>query len=175
MPTRSRCCCEAAWRATPENRLLVLRDVTVEDDAWLVSCIASAEALERFAGPTLTWPLTATQLQAVRDDDRVRAWTAYVAPAREVLVGHIEFVQTGAASGRLMRVFIDPDRRGQGLGRQLVAAALDEATGEGLRTLDLNVFADNEPAIRIYLALGFTDAGAVEADPRQRILSRELL
>jgi GNAT superfamily N-acetyltransferase len=154
--------------------LLVLRDVTAEDDGWLVSCIKSAEALERFAGPTLRWPLTSAELRAVREDVRVRAWTAYLEPARDIPVGHVALVRTSATSGRLARVLIDPHRRGEGLGRQLVAAALEKARAEGLRHLDLKVFADNEPALRTYIAAGFTDAGTDEKDPRQRTLSREL-
>jgi GNAT superfamily N-acetyltransferase len=47
------------------------------------------------------------------------------------------------------------ERRGQGLGRALLAAAEKEAGNRGVVTLGLNVFADNETAVNLYRTAGY--------------------
>jgi len=81
-------------------------------------------------------------------------------------------LQTSPHSGRLARIVLDPDRRGAGLGRTLVAAVIERAEAIGLRALDLRVYDGNDAAIRTYLALGFTDAGPMPGDPSVRIFTR---
>ena len=144
---------------------LRLRDFLAGDDAWLIGCVGSPEELERFAGPSLTWPLTEAQLQGIRDDPAVTAWTAEVGGEP---VGHVEVVRMEDGSGRVARVLIDPRRRGEGLARKLVAAAIERAPSR----LALSVFADNQPAIRTYLALGFEDIGEDPLDPPLRAFVR---
>jgi ribosomal protein S18 acetylase RimI-like enzyme len=152
--------------------LLALRDFTPADDEALIAWAATAEALTLFAGATLAFPLTAAQLQALRDTPHLHAWTAYVVPDADVPVGHAEVLRTGPDSGRLARIVLDPARRGTGLGRALVAAAIEHAEALGLRALDLRVYDGNDAAIGTYLALGFTDAGPMPGDPSVRIFTR---
>jgi ribosomal protein S18 acetylase RimI-like enzyme len=49
--------------------------------------------------------------------------------------------------------------RGLGIGRSLLSACLDKARSSGLRRIDLEVRADNEPAIRLYESFGFAHEG----------------
>ena len=60
----------------------------------------------------------------------------------------------------MVRVLLDPARRGEGLGRPLVAAATAYASALGMSRLGLNVFADNAAAIRAYERLGFADVAS---------------
>jgi GNAT superfamily N-acetyltransferase len=152
--------------------MLALRDFTAADDEALIAWAPTAQALMLFAGETLVFPLTSPQLQALRDTQDLYAWTAYVTPDADVPVGHAEVVRTGPDSGRLARIVLDPSRRGAGLGRALVVAAIERAEGLGLTALDLRVYEGNDPAIRTYLALGFVDAGPMASDPRVRIFTR---
>ena len=151
---------------------LALRAFAAGDDAALIGWIASASELERFAGPTLAWPLTSAQLEALRADPRVHAWTAYTDRVARSPVGHVEVVRVAAGTGRLARVLLAPARRGEGLGAPLVAAATAYATALGMARLELNVFADNAAAIRAYRRLGFADAGEHPGDPRVRTYVR---
>jgi RimJ/RimL family protein N-acetyltransferase len=154
---------------------LALRASGADDDAALIGWVGSAEELERFAGPTLAWPLDAAQLRALRADPRVHAWTAYDDPVGRAAIGHVEVVRTGADSGRVVRVLLDPARRGEGLGGPLVAAAIAYASALGMARLDLNVLADNAAAIRTYRRLGFADAGEHPSDPRLRVYARQVM
>ena len=64
----------------------------------------------------------------------------------------------------ISRVAIDPERRGQGLGKALVQQAIALRSAEGFRKFRLDVSADNTAAIRAYEAVGLRIAGRV-SDP----------
>lgn len=57
---------------------------------------------------------------------------------------------------------IDPDLQGRGVGRKLLVHVIDWARENGLSWIDLGVFAENAPAIRLYQSLGFETTGALE-------------
>lgn len=63
----------------------------------------------------------------------------------------------GVADGNIAMLFIDPACHGLGIGRRLVRHALDV---RGAATVD--VYEQNEPAVRFYLSLGFTVVGRSE-------------
>jgi ribosomal protein S18 acetylase RimI-like enzyme len=56
---------------------------------------------------------------------------------------------------RLAGMALVPEARRSGVGRALVTRLLDEAKGRGERTMVLEVIEQNEPAVRLYEALGF--------------------
>lgn len=55
----------------------------------------------------------------------------------------------------LADLFVQPDQRGRGHGRVLMAAAVDWAAERGLTAIVLDADPDNEPAQRLYADLGF--------------------
>jgi ribosomal protein S18 acetylase RimI-like enzyme len=65
----------------------------------------------------------------------------------------------------VMTVEVAPDRRGRGYGRQLMLAAERETLAAGTRLLGLNVYSDNEVAIRLYASLGYRPTTHVLAKP----------
>ncbi len=56
-------------------------------------------------------------------------------------------------------LMVASDSRGRGIGKALLAAAVDWAQGAGVRKLELHVFPWNEPAIGLYEAFGFEREG----------------
>lgn len=75
-----------------------------------------------------------------------------------VAVYNIDTVQGRAEFGRLM--IGDQEARGRGVARDACAQLAARAFAEfGVRVLYLEVFADNEPAVRLYESLGFKRAG----------------
>ena len=138
---------------------MLLRTFEPADDAALISWLRTPEELYIFTGPRLTFPLDSAQLDEIRADATITAFTAVVdgAPA-----GHIELVSTGEHRARIARVLVDPARQGQGLGEQLLRAVLVEAEGRGIRTLTLRVVPTNARAIALYDKLGFVRTGDEE-------------
>jgi ribosomal protein S18 acetylase RimI-like enzyme len=75
-----------------------------------------------------------------------------------VIVGSLTLVVFRAPSGPrawIEDVVVDTSTRGQGIGAALVREALDRATSEGARTVDLTSRPSREAANRLYVRLGF--------------------
>jgi RimJ/RimL family protein N-acetyltransferase len=85
---------------------------------------------------------------AVDDGDEVVGWCDI---AR---MGFEGFRHTGRLGMGLL-----PHVRGQGVGRRLAEAAIDAATAGGIERIELEVFATNLRAIRLYERLGFAHEG----------------
>ncbi len=73
---------------------------------------------------------------------------ARVATVEDRVVGYL-----GATGGMIDDLFITPAFQSRGIGRTLLAAQL----ARGIRPVDLEVFAENLPARRLYEAFGFVE------------------
>jgi len=62
-------------------------------------------------------------------------------------------------SGHLVSVFVHPEHRRQGIARALLERLLAQATQAGLRSVRLEVVAENRIAIALYELLGFIAYG----------------
>ncbi|WP_256300115.1 GNAT family N-acetyltransferase [Haloarchaeobius salinus] len=58
-------------------------------------------------------------------------------------------------TGTLLRVYVDPDNRGDGIGRSLVEYAIDDFDTRGVERVEAMVLAANEPGNEFYRSLGF--------------------
>lgn len=74
--------------------------------------------------------------------------------------------QPGPDAGYLASLYVDPDAAGAGIGRALLAHALDELTGAGRSRQALWVFTGNARARRLYEGAGFGATGERRTDPR---------
>ncbi|MGF6793267.1 N-acetyltransferase family protein [Paraburkholderia sp. 35.1] len=64
-------------------------------------------------------------------------------------------------------IYLDESARGQGLGKQLLAASLDAAPGLGIDTVLGFVFGHNEASVRLFRGFGFDAWGTL---PRVAVL-----
>ncbi len=67
-----------------------------------------------------------------------------------------------ASNGHIRQIqgfVVDPETRGQGIGRALIEAACDLARADGIRRITLRVLAHNAPARRLYERCGFEVTG----------------
>jgi [ribosomal protein S18]-alanine N-acetyltransferase len=81
-----------------------------------------------------------------------------VATRGESPVGYAAFRQA-ADEAELLRLAVEPAQRRRGVARALVTAGLDRLRHGDIQACFLEVRVDNEPAIRLYRALGFGIAG----------------
>lgn len=64
-------------------------------------------------------------------------------------------VWTGSDDAWLEDLYVEPDRRGAGIGRELMAVSLERARERGCARVQLDVNERNEAALSLYRDLGF--------------------
>jgi len=74
----------------------------------------------------------------------------------------------------LEELYVVPDRRGQGLGRALMEAAIDQARREGAAYMDLGTSEDDVAARALYESLGFSNREGKPDGPINYFYEREL-
>jgi [ribosomal protein S18]-alanine N-acetyltransferase len=92
------------------------------------------------------------------------------------VVGFLAAVKTEGMGSRLLLIAVDPEHRGLGLGRKLMRRLNAALTLQNVRSLGLEVRADNRSAIEFYLRHGFTVDGRQEhvyQDGQDAILMRK--
>lgn len=80
---------------------------------------------------------------------------------------HVEKHQKLRHKGHVCEMFVDERKRSRGIGRNLLTELIRVAKQQGLTTLMLAVWQQNEPAIRLYTSLGFT---ILASEPRALIM-----
>ena len=94
-------------------------------------------------------------------EKRAASWLldgTLVAVDGERIVGSLHVHATGHGFGDI-GMTVARDRRGQGVGSALMAAAIDWARERGLHKLSLSVFAHNAAGIALYRKFGFVEEG----------------
>ncbi|HVZ18357.1 MAG TPA: GNAT family N-acetyltransferase [Terriglobales bacterium] len=79
-------------------------------------------------------------------------------------VGCVALVKMSDTTMELAKMAVDEDYRGQGIGRSLIAAAIDWARSRCLHRLYLETNHTLTPAINLYRSMGFTDV------PEERVM-----
>lgn len=127
-------------------------------------------ALVQWAGPGLSFPLKAADLEAMLAETEAKR------PERAMFAGLIDGVLVGHAQvaldwangvGRLSRVAINPQTRGRGLAMPFLSQVTERFfANPEFERLELNVYTFNEPAIRTYRSLGFREEGVRRSSVR---------
>ena len=81
---------------------------------------------------------------------------------------------TGALDAYLEELYVVPKRRGQGLGRALLEAAMDVARKRGAARIDLNTSASDVAARALYEGAGFTNREGGPEGPTTLYYERNL-
>jgi ribosomal-protein-alanine N-acetyltransferase len=95
------------------------------------------------------------------------AFAAQFAAAGAVALGLFEgrslvafaLFQSVAGEADLLTVATHPDRRNQGLARQLITRVMEDLARAAVTRVTLDVAEDNAPALHLYASLGFTEDG----------------
>lgn len=68
-------------------------------------------------------------------------------------------IRAVAGEAEVLTIAVDPRKRGGGVGRQLMTAAMRRLRGAGVGVLFLEVDEGNGPALALYRGLGFREVG----------------
>jgi ribosomal protein S18 acetylase RimI-like enzyme len=74
----------------------------------------------------------------------------------------------------LEELYVVPERRGEGLGRELMEAAIEVARAEGAREMHLSTSEADVAARALYESLGFNNRGGRPGGPIEYFYEREL-
>jgi ribosomal protein S18 acetylase RimI-like enzyme len=87
-----------------------------------------------------------------------------------VVVGAVEVAQLVGWSSHVgeVRLVVDPDHRGRGVGRRLARAAVLDAVDMGLKKLVVEVIADQAALIAMFRGLGFEPEALLTDHVRDR-------
>lgn len=148
-------------RATPEalaTRGLRLRHAQAGDLAWLPTLYADTRREEMAAVP---WPAhTKATFLAEQFALQHRHYLAHYADADFLVIESDDapvgrfYLHHGADDDLIVDISLSADRRGQGIGAALIAAAQADAALTG-RGMTLSVLTHNVAAQRLYARLGF--------------------
>ena len=130
----------------------------------LVGWMPTADSFMQWTGLVFTFPLSQDQLEkhlsyAEKHPNKRKIWKAVKC---DKVVGHIELdnIYDHDRKASLCRVLVDPDRRGEGLGREMVLQVLRYGFEElNLHRIALGVWDFNTDAIQCYKACGFIREG----------------
>ena len=151
------------WRIYRDVRLRALRDAPDAFGSTYAREAAFDDALWQDRLRTAALAENQLPLIAVQDDVPVGlAWGRQDDDAADV--------------ARVYQVWVTPDARGLGVGRQLLQAIIDWARSRGVRRLELGVTPSHPAAVRLYRSAGFVDAGPAEPlRPASSIMSQPML
>ena len=127
--------------------------------------VADAEAIGRllhdfnreFDEPTPGPRALAERVSQLLADDEIAVLLAGAEPQGLAVLRFRPALWTQALDCYLEELYVVPDRRGHGLGRALMDAAIDVARGEGASRMELGTSEDDVAARALYERLGFTN------------------
>jgi ribosomal protein S18 acetylase RimI-like enzyme len=83
-------------------------------------------------------------------------------------------IYSDAPAAYLEELYVEPDRRGEELGRALLEAAMDEARAHGADHIDLGTSEDDTEALSLYESAGFTNREGRPDGPVMLYYERDL-
>lgn len=150
-------------RTTPAGEEAVLRDLL--SDYFVEVQDLSVEYFEELSG---------FDVEGAVEADLQRLRTAAIdeplfLARRDRAVGTVQLKRLDPTTAEVKRLYVVPDRRGEGIGRGLMERVVDEAATDGFETLRLGVAPFLDRAQALYEDLGFEytprygESGAPEA------------
>jgi len=138
----------------------VIRRSRATDAEAFGEALGAVARERRYLATVEKFPLERTMafLQEIEDDDLPQV----VATASDRIVGWCDIIpkkSVGYTHVGNLGMGVIKDWRSRGLGRRLIADCLVLARERGLEKVELTVYADNVPAIRLYQWAGFLREG----------------
>ncbi|MBZ5487168.1 GNAT family N-acetyltransferase [Halomonas aquamarina] len=137
---------------------MTLRLAAPADLETVLSWLTTEHAFRMWAGPALRYPATPESAWSDLDASEQNARVLLNATGDMAAFGQLLRREGGVI--HLARLVVDPALRGQGMGRALCTALMEEgASKQQVKAFTLKVFESNVPAFHLYQSLGFEPNG----------------
>ena len=142
--------------------MAIIRGAELRDEPFL-------RGIDLATWTTKVSPADAAPVERPFFDSQTEVRDVLVAEESGFAVGYVLLHQTGPlpAHGHVLMIHglaVDRTRQGQGIGRQLLDAAVTEAVRRGAHKLSLRVLAPNAGARRLYERCGFEVEGVLRRE-----------
>jgi ribosomal protein S18 acetylase RimI-like enzyme len=124
--------------------------------------------------PTPEPPQLARRVRELLDEGRTVVLLAGDGPDGVAVLRFRPAIWSTGLECYLAELYVVPARRGQGLGRALMEAAIEVARAEGADTMDLGTSEDDVAARALYESLGFVNREGGPKGPISYFYEREL-
>jgi L-amino acid N-acyltransferase YncA len=156
---------------------LLIRDARERDLPRVVAIYNEAIPLRRATADTE--PISVSSRQAWFADHTPGRRPLWVAERDGVVMGWLSFQsfygRPAYAATAELSVYVSHEAQRGGIGRQLLARALQRAPGLGVSTLLAFVFGHNEPSLRLFEREGFARWGYLPRVARLDAIERDLV
>lgn len=127
-----------------------------------------------FSEPTPGVPALTERAQRMLGEGELTVLLAGEGPDGIAQLRFLDSIWTGAPSCYLEELYVAPAKRGRGMGRALLEAAMATARDAGATHIDLNTGETDTAARRLYESTGFTNREGGEDGPRMLYYERDL-
>jgi phosphinothricin acetyltransferase len=137
--------------------------LATEDDLGAINAIYNHYVLHATCTYQITPETMADRLAWFRQHDRLHPVTVAVSEGAVVGWGALNVFRAREAYARTVEnsVYVQHDRRGQGIGRALLADLIQRARALGHWTIIAGISAEQTPSIRLHEAFGFEKRGHI--------------
>ena len=146
--------------------------VAGRDDADAIGRLLYAFNRE-FDEPAPAPPVLAARMRQLLDGGDTLALLGGDGPDGLAVLRFRAAIWSAGLESYLAELYVAPARRGQGLGRELMEAALRAARDRGADSMDIGVDEPDLAARRLYESLGFTNRSGADG-PLMYVYEREL-
>ncbi len=110
-------------------------------------------------------------------ENRQKGFDMILYQIKNEIVGYMDSLVGNWGVGHILGIYVKPEHRRKGIGKMLMDKTLDEFMKSKCHKVRVEVFANNQGAIRFYLSLNFVQEGYLRKDEDKKdviIMSRFL-
>ena len=140
---------EHLWLSMVKFRASKLSDLAI-----VASWLDSIAACRLWSGSRVSYPVDETSLAESIEYAKSEPWTA---TSNGTVVAFGQCVPKPESRIHLARLIVAPTHRQMGLGKLLTLHLMRRAHARNPHSISLNVLFENEPALHLYMSLGFIE------------------
>jgi ribosomal protein S18 acetylase RimI-like enzyme len=118
----------------------------------IIGWVKTAAEARQWGGPRVRFPMSVDTLAEDIEFDQSHS---FVIRQKGNFAAFGQIVTTSPGPAHLARIIVNPPYRGMGIGRMLLEGLVRYCDDAGYGKITLNVYTDNEAAVRLYRACGF--------------------